>query len=125
MPKIAHFLAIGKQKEQQAKKWLNTQNVHIIAENYRCKGGEIDLIGVRQGQQKQLIFFEVKYRKSNHYGHPSEMVNHTKQTHIIHCAQHYLLTHPQYQDYPMQFDVITFTANQSHPDWIENAFQAW
>ena len=111
------------QKEQQAKHWLTQQGINIIAENFRCKGGEIDLIGLNT--QSQLIFFEVKYRKQTNYGNPAETVNHQKQQRIIKCAQNYLLKHPQYQDSAMQFDVITFTAKQQTPEWIQNAFEAF
>lgn len=111
---------IGRAKEQQAKRWIKQQGISITHENFRCKGGEIDLIGL---QNLQLIFFEVKYRKSDNYGHPAEMVNIQKQQHIIHCAQQFLLKNPKYQNYAMRFDVITFTADQTEPDWIQDAFQ--
>lgn len=120
MSKIFNLFKIGQQKEQQAKTWLTKQNIKIIEHNFRCKGGEIDLIGI---QEQLLIFFEVKYRKTTHFGHPAEMVNVQKQQHIIHCAQHFLLKNSQYQDYAMRFDVITFTADQPIPDWIQDAFQ--
>ncbi len=122
MSRLFDLLPIGKQKEQQAKKWLQKQGLKILSENYRCKGGEIDLIALREST---LIFFEVKFRKSTDYGHPAEMVNSKKQQHIIGCAQQYLIKHPQYQDLAMQFDVLTFTADQSAPEWIEDAFQSF
>lgn len=119
--KIKSFF-IGRHKEQTAKQWLQQQGFEIIAENFLCKGGELDLVGTKN---HHLIFFEVKYRKSSNYGHPAEMVNHSKQRHIIHCSQYFLQKHPQYQNYSMQFDVLTFTAGQQTPDWIENAFPAF
>ena len=122
MPSLFCLLPTGKQKEQHAKKWLQQQGFKIVAENYNCKGGEIDLIGERH---QGLTFFEVKYRKSSDYGHPAEMVNLKKQPHIVHCAQLFLQKHPQYQDYGLQFDVITFTGSQQTPHWIENAFEAF
>lgn len=127
MQKLSSWFSIGHQKEQQAKRWLAKQNIQILAENYHCKGGEIDLIGLRSSAlyEPQLIFFEVKYRKQTAYGHPSETVTSQKQQHIIHCAQLYLLKNPQYQDYIMQFDVLTYTANQEEPEWIQNAFEAF
>ena len=112
--------AIGQHKEQQAKKWLKNQGVTIIAENYHCKGGEIDLIGL---DEYGLVFFEVKYRRSNRYGEAMEMVNHYKQQHIIRCAQYFLLKHPQYHQHAMRFDVVSFTDNTSEPQWLQNAFQ--
>ena len=123
MSKLVSLFSIGHQKEQQAKYWLAQQGIKIIAENFRCKGGEIDLIGL--DTQNQLIFFEVKYRKQTNYGNPAETVTHQKQQRIILCAQNFLLKNPQYQDLAMQFDVITFTAKQQTPEWIQNAFEAF
>lgn len=132
---LKKLLPTGKQKEQQAKRWLEQQGFTILAENYHCQGGEIDLIGLNPSASKSklnsetsgnaLTFFEVKYRKNHSYGHPAEMVNIKKQQHIILCAQRFLQKHPQYQDYAIQFDVITFSGNQTTPQWIQNAFEAF
>lgn len=122
MKSLFQHLKIGQQKEQQAKQWLKKQGFKIIAENYHCKGGEIDLIGLKD---ENLTFFEVKFRQSSNYGHPAEMVTYQKQQHIVHCAQTFLLKHPKHQERAMQFDVLTFSADQTEPDWIQNAFQAF
>jgi putative endonuclease len=121
MPVFSNLLSVGHQKEQQAKKWLIQQGINIIAENFHCKGGEIDLIGL--DATGLLIFFEVKYRKQTAFGHPAETVTSQKQKRIIHCAQNYLAKNPNYQDLAMQFDVITFTAKDKTPQWIQNAFE--
>ncbi|MDX1353643.1 MAG: YraN family protein [Thiomicrorhabdus sp.] len=127
MAKLSNWFSIGHQKEQQAKHWLVKQGITIIDENFHCKGGEIDLIGVQDlnEHETQLIFFEVKYRKQTDYGHPSETVTSKKQQHIILCAQNYLLKHPNYQELAMRFDVLSFTAQQTQPEWIQDAFQIY
>jgi len=112
---------IGQQKEHQAAAWLKQQAIDIIHQNYLCKGGEIDLIGIEK-RQNRLIFFEVKYRKNSTFGHPAEMITPQQQQRILRCAQRFLQTYPQYQDYPMQFDVLTFLDKQTEPERIENAF---
>jgi len=112
---------IGQNKEQQAAKWLQQNQVEIIAQNYLCKGGEIDLIGFEQ-QQDRLVFFEVKYRKNNQFGDPAETLSTQQQQRIVRCAQRFLQQHPQYQDKAMQFDVLTFLDQQTEPQRIENAF---
>lgn len=66
-------LTQGQQKERQARVWLEQHNIEIIAQNFHCRGGEIDLIGLSEhskpigpnhsAKQSRLIFFEVKYRK--------------------------------------------------------------
>ncbi len=120
-------LTQGQQKEQQAKIWLEQQHIQIIAQNYHCRGGEIDLIGLSKATKNlpsRLIFFEVKYRKNSQHGHPAEFVTPQKQQRLLLCAQTFLLKHPHLADYPMQFDVITFEGQQTTPEWIEDAFGA-
>lgn len=125
-------LTQGQQKELQARVWLEQNNIEIIAQNFHCRGGEIDLIGLSKQikpisansleKQPRLIFFEVKYRKNSLYGHPAEFVTPQKQQRILLCAQFFLLKHPELATLPMQFDVITFEGQQTTPGWIEDAF---
>ncbi|NPA72863.1 MAG: YraN family protein [Gammaproteobacteria bacterium] len=115
----------GQQKERQAKTWLTQQGVQIIQENFHCRGGEIDLIGLSSSaKETTVIFFEVKFRKNSSFGHPAEFVTPQKQRRIIQCAQTFLLKYPAYQNAPLRFDVITFEGNQIVPEWIQNAFGA-
>ena len=125
-------LTQGQQKELQARVWLEQRNIKIIAQNFHCRGGEIDLIGLSEQikpispndseKHPRLIFFEVKYRKNSLYGHPAEFVTPQKQRRIVLCAQTFLLKHPDLATLPMQFDVITFEGQQTTPEWIEDAF---
>ncbi len=112
---------IGQHKEQQAARWLKRQQIKIVAQNFLCKGGEIDLIGFEETQNR-LIFFEVKYRQSSAFGHPAETLRPQQQQRIIRCAQRFLQQHPQYQNCVMQFDLLTFLKDQAEPERIENAF---
>ena len=57
--------AVGLHYERQAEKYLQQQGLNLILRNYQCKVGEIDLI---MRDQKTLVFVEVRYRRSNHYG---------------------------------------------------------
>lgn len=125
----------GAQKEQQASDWLQAQGFNILEKNYLCKGGEIDIIALsplpsnnalpllRQTKpEPTLVFFEIKYRKNSHYGHPSEFVTPQKQRRITQCAQFFLLNNTPLNHLPMRFDVITFEGKQTIPKWIKNAF---
>ncbi len=122
-----HSRNIGSQKETDAKIWLEAQSLKVIAENFQCKGGEIDLIALQAEKspagekQKRLVFIEVKFRTSEKFGHPAEFVDSGKQQRIQKCAQLFLMRHAEYQNFPLRFDVITMTANKS-PQWIQNAF---
>lgn len=107
----------GQQKERQAALWLQQQHVQLVAQNFRCRGGEIDLIGL--DPQHTLIFVEVKARKNTEYGHPSEFITAQKQRRLQQCAQYFLLTHPQYQNHSCRFDSIIFIG-QNPPEWQQN-----
>ena len=111
---------MGQQKEQQAAVWLKTQAISIVAQNFRCKGGEIDLIGLDKNHT--LIFFEVKYRQNTTYGSAAEFVTPQKQQRLMQCAQSYLQKHAGYHDYEMRFDVLSFENDRAQPEWLQDAF---
>lgn len=50
----------GKSYEQKAAAYLQEQGVSLITVNYRCRQGEIDIVGIHEGC---LVFVEVKYRR--------------------------------------------------------------
>lgn len=112
---------LGQTKENQAAAWLKQNQIQLLHQNYRCKGGELDLIGLDSGNT--LLFIEVKYRKNSQHGHPSEFVTPAKQQRVILCAQTYLQKHPQYQNHAMRFDLLWFENNQTTPNWVQDAFQ--
>ncbi len=113
--------AKGKAIEQACCDFLLQQEIIIIAANFRCTLGEIDLIG-KKGSL--LIFFEVRYRKNHDYGSGIESVNAAKQQRFYKTAQYYLLTHPQYAHFTYRFDIIGATTynNKIFFDWRKNIF---
>ena len=63
---------IGDFGEKAAEDYLVEMDYLILERNYRLKFGEIDIIAARDGG---LVFVEVKTRKSNLFGEPSEYVD--------------------------------------------------
>lgn len=106
---------VGAFYEKAACEYLERQGILIIQKNYRCKMGEIDIIG-RQGNC--VIFFEVKYRKSQVYGQALAAVNYEKQKTMCKCAAIYCMQHPWVQE--IRYDVIGITDTKI--DWVQNAF---
>ncbi|GAB4358033.1 MAG: hypothetical protein Kow0073_16320 [Immundisolibacter sp.] len=94
-----------------------------MARNYRAAGGEIDLIA-RHGAQ--LVFVEVRSRRSGAFGSAAETVTVAKRRRILSAAQQYLLSWPGRKPPPCRFDVISFTGpvDLAHLDWLQNAFTA-
>lgn len=86
-------LATGKKGEEEAVRELTRRGYRIITRNFRCRLGEIDIIGEKKGQ---LVFIEVKARKSLAFGLPQENVNYRKQAKIRKVAQVYLAATNQF-----------------------------
>lgn len=113
----------GKTGESLAAKFLEQRGYRLVAANYRCRAGEIDLIAL--DGRGQLIFVEVKTRRSLSFGTPAMAVDRRKQVKLRTVAAVFLAGHPGYQDRPVRFDVIeVFVAAAG--DWrinhIPNAF---
>ncbi len=116
---------IGQQAEQQALNFLQQQGLRLIARNYHCQRGEIDLI---MADQKTLVFIEVRYRKDCHFGSSAESITPAKQRKIIHTAEHYLLHKVPAQAPACRFDVVAIYPSVGEQsslqfDWIKSAFE--
>lgn len=109
--------AVGAQKELIASDFLRENNVKILEMNFRCKSGEIDIIGM---DNDYLVFYEVKFRSNTRYGYPEESVNHRKQHKIYQASQYFMLIHNIADNTPIRFDVISILGNEIKH--IRNAF---
>lgn len=107
----------GAQKEEQVCAYLLSKGVIIRERNFRCRQGEIDIIGETDGY---LVFFEVKYRSSAVKGHAAEAVGAAKQRTICRVCDYYRYTRRCSETTPVRFDVITLEAGNL--TWIKNAF---
>lgn len=108
---------IGAQKETQVCAYLLSKGVEIIERNFRCRQGEIDIIGYDGGF---LVFFEVKYRSSRNMGSAAEAVGYAKQKTICRVADYYRVMHRCGDDTPIRFDVVAIDREELR--WIKNAF---
>ena len=80
----------GADYERQAAEYLAENGMRILDMNFRCREGEIDLIGRHQGY---LVFVEVKYRSTSEKGYALEAVDYRKQRRICRVADYYRYTH--------------------------------
>ncbi len=108
---------VGSKNEEKAAAYLEANGVKIIEKNYRCRTGEIDLIGIDSGC---YVFFEVKYRKNSGSGNPAEAVNINKQKKICKVMDYYRVTHGGLKDKDIRFDVVAILGNDI--SWYKNAF---
>lgn len=106
----------GAYGEDMACQYLLDHGQKIVARNYQCRFGEVDLITT---QAQVLHFVEVKNRSTDLV--PGRYaVNHNKQKHIRNVAMYFLTQYPNYRDWVICFDVIEITDGQI--DYLENCF---
>jgi putative endonuclease len=112
----------GKLGEDLAVEFLKKQGFQVLAQNFRCPLGEIDLVA---HDGKTLVFVEVKSRFVTGYGAPEELVSRTKQRRLTRLARWYLKQH-RLENQPARFDVVAITWQDAGPKlkWIANAFEA-
>jgi len=80
---------IGAIGEKLAVDFLKKRGYKILHKNFRCRGGEIDIIA-QQGDC--LVFVEVRTKKGSGFGTPEESVTRSKQERLISLANTYLQT---------------------------------
>jgi len=85
--KNMHNKTLGNFGEDAAEKYLKENGYDIIARNYRCRGGEVDIIVKKDDC---LVFVEVKTRKNSEFGAPAEAVDFWKIQKIEMVANFYL-----------------------------------
>lgn len=77
----------GTAGEAAAARYLIERGYHVLERNFRCRGGEIDVIALDGGT---LVFVEVKLRRTLARGTPLEAVTALKQARVRKAAQQYL-----------------------------------
>ena len=114
---------VGAWGESLAATYLQKKKYKILASGYRCRFGEIDLIAA---DRKNLVFVEVKLRKTNRFADAKDFVDYHKQNRLRTTAQLYLSQNPT-ELFP-RFDVFEIYAPQgvetSKPEihHLEDAF---
>jgi putative endonuclease len=107
----------GHAGEDNALAHLGQQGLTLVARNFRCKCGEIDLI---MWHGDILVFIEVRQREKSFFGGAAASVTRAKQARLIMTAQFYL---QRYRTPPAcRFDVIAIDGAQL--TWLKNAIQA-
>lgn len=106
----------GRQWEQVALAHLRRHGLALVETNFRCKGGEIDLV-MRDGGA--LVFVEVRQRAGAEHGGAAASVTPAKIRRLVRAAQTYLLRFPRTP--PCRFDVVAIDGDRL--DWLRNAIE--
>ena len=81
---------LGKLGEKEALRHLRRKGYRLIARNYHCRYGEIDLIAI---QNDVLVFIEVKARSSDLFGNPETALTSWKIRKIVKTGLYFRSTH--------------------------------
>ncbi len=87
---MAYRQRLGARGEQLAAAWYVSRGYRVVARNWRCAEGELDLVLLGGGD---LVFCEVKTRASARFGVPAEAVTAAKQRRLRVLATRFLAAH--------------------------------
>lgn len=104
----------GRLMEDLALEWLQARGLALVTRNFRCRGGEIDLI-MREGAE--LVFVEVRARASRSHGGAAASITPAKQKRLLLAAQFYLQRLPRLP--ACRFDVLAFESDEVQ--WLKGA----
>jgi putative endonuclease len=94
---------LGRRGEALACARLAAAGLRIVARNWRCRLGELDVVAEAPGL---LVFCEVKTRRGGGYGTPAAAVDAAKQAQLRRLAGAYLHATP-HRPCRVRFDVVT------------------
>lgn len=107
---------LGRRGEDLAAEYLTSTGVVVLSRNWRCRDGELDLVGT---DRERLIVCEVKTRSSTGYGEPSEGVTAAKAARIRRITAAWLRTH-RVGWCEIRFDVLAVLCPQDGPATVEH-----
>lgn len=97
--------------------WYQGRGYQVLARNWRCREGELDLVA-RRG--REYVFVEVKRRASDAFGVPAEAVGRAKRARIRRLAVRWLEEEAPGPAGTIRFDVVSILAGTT--EVIEGAF---
>lgn len=108
---------LGEAAERAAADYLVRQGLRIVARNWQCRLGELDLIA-RDGVT--LVFVEVRQRASGSFGGAAASISVAKRAKLLATAQAYLQTLSSVP--PCRFDAVCIDG--AGMEWLKNCIDA-
>jgi putative endonuclease len=108
--------AFGAIWEQAAQAELERAGLRLVARNWHCRYGELDLV-MRDGDA--LVFVEVRYRNEAASADGLASITPAKRRRLVRTAEMFLAAHPAFTHAPCRFDSIAFSGS------VDNATCTW
>lgn len=112
-------LETGAEGEELAARHLVEGGCSILDRNVRYPGGELDLVAE---DGSDLVFVEVRTRRTGACGGALESVTATKRARVIRAARLWLARHPRAAVRPVRFDVVAVDGEPPAVTWLRGAF---
>lgn len=119
---LADGKRLGRWGEKRCESFLKRKGLKLLARNFSCKTGEIDLVMV--DADRSIVFVEVKTRAGETFDAVESVVTAPKKTKSLRTARYFLAAH-NIEDRPFRFDVVTIVLGRTGPPQIrhyQNAF---
>lgn len=106
----------GADAERAAELHLIQSGLRIVARNWRCRRGELDIVA-QDGAT--LVFVEVRQRLHQEFGGAAASIGAAKRAKLVAAAQAYLQNLPSVP--PCRFDAICFESGRLV--WLKNCIE--
>lgn len=113
----------GQRAERLALAHLEARGLALVAQNFRCRTGEIDLVMQVAGT---LVFVEVRSRRSSRFASPLESVDFRKRGKLVRTANFFLVVHKAFRHHAVRFDVVSVEGPSDgvyRLKWVRDAFR--
>lgn len=107
---------LGRRGEDLAVEYLQERGLVVLARNWRCREGEIDVVATKAGG---LVVCEVKTRSCARFGEPAEAVTPRKAIRIRRVTQAWLGAH-RVPWCEVRFDVLSIVLEPGRPATVQH-----
>lgn len=120
---MAHNAELGRWGEDLAAQHLTAAGAQLLARNWRCREGELDIVALEGGAT--VVFCEVKTRSGTGFGEPAEAVGLVKARRIRRLALLWLDDHRPPEMADLRFDVISIVRARGVPPVVTHLREAF
>lgn len=113
---------LGRRGEDLAVRYLQDHGVVVLSRNWRCRAGELDVVGVHG---ERLVVCEVKTRSGTRFGQPAEAVDGRKIARIRKVTHAWLAAHHVGGWTDVRFDVCAVLMEPGRPATVQHYVEAF
>jgi putative endonuclease len=112
---------LGREAESRAAQLLQQAGFTVLARNFRCRMGELDIIARRA---QLLVIAEVRLRTRAEFGGAAHSISAAKRARIVRATRYLVCVRPSLAALAIRFDALLLNTPDGPIEWIEAAFDA-